>query len=191
METQNKLPEAQREPSDLKLFTLWKEYESIAMHFNDLLIRLRTQTLGGVAAFAAIAAIVVRGDIAPLLRWSVLVAAFGLLTVFWIAIRILDLGYYNRLLLGAVEAILEIEKTSAEHKPVDEIILSTRIEEIATGKKKINQSSLEPVTRYYNLVLTGLLICLGVSLIGLFWSQIIGILATLYHYISQLINGSH
>ena len=30
--------------------TLWVEYEKIAMHFNDLLIKLRTQSLGGLAA---------------------------------------------------------------------------------------------------------------------------------------------
>src|SRR5579862_6880765 len=67
------------------LFFVWKEYEGVAMHFNDLLIRLRTQALGGVAALAALAAIMVRGDLAPLLRWSVLACAFFLLLLFWVA----------------------------------------------------------------------------------------------------------
>src|SRR5262245_11188735 len=35
-------------------FELWSRYEDIAMHFNQLLITLRTQALGGVAAAVAI-----------------------------------------------------------------------------------------------------------------------------------------
>ncbi len=31
---------------------LWKEYEGVAMHFNDLIIKLRGQSLGAVAAFS-------------------------------------------------------------------------------------------------------------------------------------------
>ncbi len=33
---------------------LWEKYEDIAMHFNDLLMRLRTQTLAGIAAVSAL-----------------------------------------------------------------------------------------------------------------------------------------
>jgi hypothetical protein len=40
--------------SRLTYLALWKEYEGVAMHFNELLIRLRTQALGGVAAISAI-----------------------------------------------------------------------------------------------------------------------------------------
>jgi hypothetical protein len=36
------------------VFELWEKYEQIAMHFNDLLIKLRTQALAGVAAISAI-----------------------------------------------------------------------------------------------------------------------------------------
>jgi hypothetical protein len=36
---------------------LWEKYEDIAMHFNDLLIRLRTQSLAGVAALSALVGI--------------------------------------------------------------------------------------------------------------------------------------
>jgi hypothetical protein len=35
-------------------FNRWLEYEKITMHFNDLLIRLRIQALGGLAAICAI-----------------------------------------------------------------------------------------------------------------------------------------
>jgi hypothetical protein len=34
---------------------LWGKYEDIAMHFNELLIRLRTQALGAVATIVTAA----------------------------------------------------------------------------------------------------------------------------------------
>ncbi len=139
--------EATGDKTNLDYFKVWKEYEGVAMHFNDLLIRLRTQALGGVAVIAAIATVIAKGDIGFELKWGILLISFILLTIFWIAIWILDLRYYNRLLLGAVDAILELENESKEGKPINKIILSTRIEEIATGKKKIEpvQSSIMPV----------------------------------------------
>ena len=38
------------------LFEVWVKYEEITMHFNDLLIKLRTQALAAVAALATIVA---------------------------------------------------------------------------------------------------------------------------------------
>jgi hypothetical protein len=108
---------------------LWKEYEGVAMHFNDLIIRLRTQSLGAVAAFATLAAVVSRSDTTAELRWALLTGAFALLIVFWVAVWALDLGYYDRLLAGAVDALLVIEKESQDSKFVDRIELSTKIEE--------------------------------------------------------------
>lgn len=35
-------------------FELWKSYEDVAMHFNDLLIRLRTQALAALATISSI-----------------------------------------------------------------------------------------------------------------------------------------
>lgn len=43
-------------------FEVWKQYEKIAMHFNDLIIRLRTQSIGGLAALAAIIGIVLKNN---------------------------------------------------------------------------------------------------------------------------------
>ena len=37
-------------------FKLWKSYEEVAMHFNDLIIRLRIQSIGGLAALATVLA---------------------------------------------------------------------------------------------------------------------------------------
>ena len=35
-------------------FELWKSYEDVAMHFNDLLIRLRIQALAALATISSI-----------------------------------------------------------------------------------------------------------------------------------------
>lgn len=110
-------------------FALWKEYEMVAMHFNDLIIKLRSQSLGAVAAFATLATVVTRNTTAYELRWGLLTGAFLLLSMFWVAIWVLDLGYYNRLLQGAVDALLTIESQSKGSKSVDRIELSTKIDE--------------------------------------------------------------
>jgi hypothetical protein len=109
-------------------FALWKEYEGVAMHFNDLIIRLRTQSLAAVAAFATIAGILTKNDATPASRWEVMSGAFGILSAFWVAIWVLDQFYYNKLLSGAVRAILDIEKESAGADRIDRIDLSTKIE---------------------------------------------------------------
>lgn len=118
--------------ADLKgfdLFTLWKEYEEVAMHFNDLLIRIRTQSLAAVAAFATVAGVLLKEEsISHELRWGTLIVVFVALSIFWIAIWILDFTYYNRLLLGAVKALIEIEKQSTEGNRISAINLSTLIE---------------------------------------------------------------
>ena len=107
---QNTPPGADKDLASI--FALWIEYERVAMHFNDLIIRLRTQSLGGVAAVATVVTVLSRGDITHELRWGTLTATLFLLSLFWVAVWVLDFGYYNRLLLGAVDALIELEKQS-------------------------------------------------------------------------------
>lgn len=162
------------DPPALNLFSVWKEYESVAMHFNDLLIRLRTQALGGVAALAALAAVMVRGDLPPRMRWGVSVCAFVLLVLFWVAVWILDMRYYNRLLHGAVKALLEIEELSCASRPVSGLTLSTRIEETAErgitrsiqGRPCFGAARL-PLWWFYGTVCVGLLTGLIMSIAGM------------------------
>lgn len=111
------------------IFELWKEYEQVAMHFNELLMRLRTQSLGAVGAFATVAGVMLKGEsISRQLRWGALAGVFAILTIFWIAIWILDFAYYNRLLLGAVKALLVLEEQSKLGVAASSISLSTEIE---------------------------------------------------------------
>ena len=137
------------------------------MHFNDLIIRLRTQALGGVAAVATVATVLFRGDIAHDLRWGTLTATFFLLSLFWVAVWVLDFGYYNRLLLGAVDALIELEKQSVGARYASNIDLSTKIEAaVLTGASGREDASRRTWARwmFYSIVLVALLTCLWVSI---------------------------
>jgi hypothetical protein len=107
---------------------LWEKYEDIAMHFNDLLIRLRTQALAGVAAISTIVSIFARSGSDLRMSWEVAVGVFFFLCLFWIAIWIVDFRYYNKLLIGAVAALMALEEASKTQSRVRHINMSTMIE---------------------------------------------------------------
>jgi len=104
------------------------------MHFNDLLIRLRTQALAGVAALSAIAGIFGKSGAEVKASWEMATGIFVFLCLLWIAIWIIDFCYYNRLLTGAVSALLALEKLSETKSRVRHIDLSTKIEQAVEGK---------------------------------------------------------
>ena len=138
---------------------MWKEYQEIAKHFNDLLIRLRSQSLGAVAAFAAVAGFVAKGEVAAQLRWGTMAGVFSLLMVFWVAIWVLDFTYYNRLLIGAVDALMSIEEASAEGNKVHKLDLSTRVERIVAERRAPERGTLGRETArwaFYGIVMAGL-----------------------------------
>ncbi len=113
---------------------LWEKYEDIAMHFNDLIIRLRTQALAGVAALSTLAGLFAKADLGPFsYSWEIAGFVFIALALFWIAIWILDFTYYNKLLVGAVSALIELENRSKASTLTSEITLSTRVEESVRG----------------------------------------------------------
>ena len=122
-------------PLDVKPWTihdLWAKYEDIAMHFNDLLIHLRTQALAAVAALSTLIGIFTKTDPNSVhISWEVATGVFSLLIVFWVAIWAIDRGYYNRLLIGAVIALREVE---AESK------LSLLFEKLKQRAKRIIQA---------------------------------------------------
>src|SRR5437667_124517 len=83
-------------------FDVWDKYEKIAMHFNDLIIKLRTQALAGVAALSTLVTLFAKSDVASSGAWGIAAFIFGGLCLAWVAIWIIDFSYYNRLLTGAV-----------------------------------------------------------------------------------------
>lgn len=80
-------------PKGWPAFELWKEYEAIAMHFNDLLIRLRTQALAAIAALVTIIGIFAKSNAKAYTSWELVSFAFAILSVFWLAIWIIDFRF--------------------------------------------------------------------------------------------------
>lgn len=112
--------------SDSEIRQLWAKYEDIAMHFNDLLMRLRSQSVAGIAAVSTLVGIFTREGIADVhMDWLIATVIFFAMVVFWVAIFCIDSFYYNRLLLGAVAAIKDLEARTAGSIHID---MSTRIE---------------------------------------------------------------
>jgi hypothetical protein len=98
--------------SELNLFYLavWEKHEKIAMHFNDLILKVRIQALGALAAVVTVGGVLLRTvPPEPHLAWGVVTSVLAVLLAFWIAIWLLDFLYYNRLLKGAVDSLLALE----------------------------------------------------------------------------------
>jgi hypothetical protein len=158
------MTEGEKSSAVFDRFQVWREYERVAMHFNDLIIRLRSQSLGGVAAVATLAAVVARNDTTAELRWGLLAGAFFFLCMFWVAVWCLDIGYYNRLLSGAVDALLTIEAESQSSGSVDRIVLSTKIEERVKSGGGVNKGHRNT---FYVIVFIALLLGLAVAVCNL------------------------
>ncbi len=93
---------------------LWFHYEEIAMHFNELIIQYRLQLMGGTGAIGAVAAYLILGKEDVALRNRMLILISCLMLILLCAAAFLDLFYYNKLLDGAVVALLEFEKNHPE-----------------------------------------------------------------------------
>jgi hypothetical protein len=149
-------------------FEAWKQYQSVAMHFNDLLMRLRLQSLAAVGGLTAVAAVVVKAGVDPATQWEALASAFSFLGLFWIAIWILDFCYYNRLLVGAVDALIQLEREIQSGAVTHSLLLSTRIEAIvAEGKQPDNGKLGREHARwwFYAIVFAALMTGLGISIV--------------------------
>src|SRR5581483_7463808 len=107
---------------------LWSRYEEITMHFNELLMRLRLQSLAGIAAVSTLVGLFSKEGIADVrVSWLVATGIFLALALFWVAIWCLDFLYYNRLLGGAVAGLLQLED-QIKSGTVTNIQMSTTIE---------------------------------------------------------------
>lgn len=156
-----------KEPKTPSVFDVWKEYEKIAMHFNELLIQLRTRALGGIAVITALVSVLSKGETASDFRWSVLSAVLFILTLVWIAIWIIDVKYYRRLLYGSVRAVLEIEAISNSHKVVNSLRMSHRIKEaIESGRQEPAAKHLwsDAIAWFYTVILVSLIAGMYISL---------------------------
>jgi hypothetical protein len=124
------------------ILEVWSKYEKIAMHFNDLLLRLRTQALGAVATLAAIIVIFARAGAETHTNWEMISFAFVMLSMFWVAVWLIDFQYYNRLLQGSVASLVKIEEMSKYSIRVKHIDLASTIENRVVGLLPNNPKSL-------------------------------------------------
>jgi len=142
---------------------LWYHYEQIAMHFNELIIQYRLQIMGGAGALGAIGFFLAQADsiTGPRRRYYRLMVSLFILIIV-IGAFVLDVYYYSKLLAGAVEALLEFEKSNP---PIN---MSTLIEKRLHGAAAIHVYiwygsiilplglfTLWSLWRYYKLPKTG------------------------------------
>jgi hypothetical protein len=110
---------------------LWKKYEDIAMHFNEVIMRWRLQAMGGLAGLLTAAGFVVGDAESLLVRYRAMLILSGVLASAWIGVAVIDLFYYRRLLQGAVAAITDLEKE------MPGVALSNKIEDKARRGSEI------------------------------------------------------
>ena len=111
---------------------VWEKAEDVAMHFNELIMNFRLRALGAVTiAVGLIGTILLTKEGVAPERHNFLLAtvAMSFLAVAWLAILAVDLGYYSRLLRGAVN---ELQRLEAQSGGI--INLSTEIEKVAKGR---------------------------------------------------------
>jgi hypothetical protein len=77
---------------------------------------------------------------------------FAGLLLFWIAIWILDFCYYNRLLIGAVSALLELEEHSKKGRRIEHINMSTLIGKAVARKIKHRLGPTMGMWCFYGIV---------------------------------------
>jgi heme exporter protein CcmD len=130
-------------PPDLpsNVVDLWYHYEEVAMHFNQLIIEYRLRLMGGVGAVGAVSSYLIGGTVKDPMRrnWLRALVSSGLLVLF-VAAACLDLFYYNALLEGAVDALLDFE---AKHPPLN---MSTSI------ANRVAYRGLIPIWTAYGLI---------------------------------------
>lgn len=138
-----------------QFFELWCKYEDMTVHFNGIILKVRIQALALVSILMTIiGAVAKNSDKIPLIF---LIFIFLTLLVFWVAIWLLDIKYYNKILNANVDALVELEKNNKDINHVIKPILSTVI------RNKI-KSDFYPNLFYFmgSLLLT----------LGLVWSLI-------------------
>lgn len=130
-------------PSDV--IDLWYHYEQVAMHFNELIMQYRLQLMGGLGTIGALSGYLIGSKVEDqqVRNWLRALVSTGLLVLF-VAAAALDLFYYNPLLQGAVDALVEYE---SKHPPIN---LSTLI------TKRVEHRGMVPIVFAYSLIFIAL-----------------------------------
>jgi hypothetical protein len=116
-----------------ELIDLWKMSEQVAMHFNDQIQNFRLKALGAVTLGAGLIGTIVvpKPGTVSCGAYPVLSGAMVFLAVIWFAFFSIDFWYYQRLLRGAVNDAIRLERRSG-----NVIALSTQIEKDVVKKDR-------------------------------------------------------
>ena len=146
------------------IYELWGKYEDVAMHFNDLIIKLRTAALAGVAALSTLVGVFAKSDAGHFgITWEIAFCVFLGLIAFWLAIWILDFAFYNKLLIGAIAALIDLETLSATEKRIPQIKVSPLVERSVSSNVPFNLTRIQRFNvlkgrwAFYLLVLSALI----------------------------------
>jgi hypothetical protein len=102
---------------------LWYHYEQIAMHFNELIIQYRLQLMGGAGAIGALSTYFIGSHVRPARRRHMIRSWIStIILILFSSAAILDIFYYDKLLQGAIDVLLQFELKHPE------INMSTHIE---------------------------------------------------------------
>lgn len=139
-------------PFDETILQLWWHYEETAMHFNELIMQYRLQLMGATGAIGAIAAFVISHKSHHKHFNELRAFTSTIVTIFFIAAASLDIFYYNELLLGAVDALLDLEAKYPE------INLSTSI------NNRFSSSEAQVICWVYAIIISTMAIFSGWSI---------------------------
>lgn len=135
----------------------WAKAEDVAVHFNELIMNFRLKAVGALTLAAGLVGTVLlnKGDSPPpQINYYSFALAMWFLAIVWVAILCLDLFYYHRLLLGAVEEAIRIEKVLGERCQLSTLI-----------KRSAEEGPRDSVARgaFYLLPLTVMVVAGGVA----------------------------
>lgn len=108
--------------TNTEIIEIWKKIIDVQKHFNDICIRLRALSITVITAFIGAIGYLwgnSKIDVDTILLLTPLVV------LAWTAFYLMDMGWYQRLLIGAVQKGKEIEKNNKRYIP--EIALATQI----------------------------------------------------------------
>lgn len=134
-----------------QVIALWFHYETVAMHFNELIIQYRLQLMGGAGAIGALSGYLIGSKVeSPIMRYKLRAYVSSILLLLMLAAFYLDIYYYNELLRGAVSALLKLESEYS-----DILYMSTSI------KQQFSGGATKHIYIAYSFVLVPLIIFTG------------------------------
>lgn len=134
------------------VINLWFHYEQVAMHFNELIIEYRLHLMSAIGGIGAFSGYLISGKVhSRLMRSELTVLVSTILIIVFLAAAMLDLCYYDKLLQGSIDALVQFE---ASHPPIN---MSTLI------AKTVPNKGLIPIKLAYSLILFSLLLFNGWS----------------------------